>query len=519
MNSQPTHDAVAFIRLHQDGRSTTLSPGLNDSELREGQLLFEVQCPVGARVLFDDQPLPVVWTSDGSAGYGQLDLTNRVGFHRFSVSTPRESVAFDIRTRTAKVTHAEIESMARVVSGQVFSFKRQFVYTDATGRRRTVPMPEIAFGWLRDRLPELVRIVRAIDARPATETRQQFTTSHQARGVSVPRTLRLLRETPGLLESIPGGPLEVNDQRYWPAAVVVRERNREPARIEHMQLAHFLARAAHLLAGLRGIVPADLRTTVLVWEAEIRAVRSTSIVRRHDVPNAQAAWTPLPTELQKTEQRYRRVRELHSEFLQDIDVADYSSDSVRANIRDVWEIYQTFAAHMVGRAFGLTYVSSRGDLRDRRSDGVSMYSDKYELFYDCRPPAKVISTWRDDTIRPADERPDIVLRRRADGAVAVLDAKFRVDRQGVARAEDLFEMQGYLNSFAIRAGGIVFPGTSPVPRLLEGRGMLLVELPLRALFFDEDQEGALDNLSAGILRLFVAPERLRSVPAIVTFTV
>ncbi len=80
-------------------------------------------------------------------------------------------------------------------------------------------------------------------------------------------------------------------------------------------------------------------------------------------------------------------------------------------------------------------------------------------------------------------------------------------------------MQGYLNSFAIRAGGIVFPGTSPVPRLLEGRGMLLVELPLRALFFDEDQEGALDNLSAGILRLFVAPERLRSVPAIVTFTV
>lgn len=516
MNSQPARDALSLIRLHQDGSSITLSPGLNDRELRESPLLFEVQCPKGARVLFDDQPLPVVWNSDGSAGYGQLDLTNQVGFHRFFVSTPRESVAFDVRTTTAKATHAEVESMARVVSGQVFSFKRQFVYTDATGRRRTVALPEIALGWLRDRLAELVRLVCAIDARPATEARQQFTTSHQARGVSVPRTLRLLRETPGLLESMPDGPLEVNGQRYWPAAVVVRERNREPARIEHMQLAHFLARAAHLLAELRGVVPADLSTSVLSWEAEIRAVRSTRIVRCHDVPNARAAWTPLPTQLQKTDQRYRRVRELHSEFLQDIDVTDYSSDSVRANVRDVWEIYQTFAAHMVGRAFGLTCASRRGDLRERRGDGASMYSDEYDLFYDCRPPARVISSWRDKTGRPADERPDIVLRRRADGAVAVLDAKFKVDREGVAKAEDLFEMQGYLNSFAICAGGIVFPGTSPVPKLLEGRGTVLAELPLRALFFDEDQGGALNNLRAGIQRLFVVPERIGGVPAIVT---
>lgn len=388
MASLPMHEPLPRFRLHQDGRSISLTPGLNEEELREGQLLFEVQSVQGGRLFFDDQPLSAMWSDDGSTAYGQLDLTNQVGFHRFSLQTAKESVSFDIRTTTAKATHAEVESMARVVAGQVFSFKRQFVYADATGRRRTIALPEIALGWLRDRLAELTRLVRSIDARPATETRQQFTTSHQARGVSVPHTLRLLRETPGLLEARSDGPLDVDGHRYWPAAVVVRERNREPARVEHMQLAHFLSRVARLLADLRGVVPRDVLPTVAEWELQIRAVRALHVVRRHDVPNAHAAWTPIPTQLQKTDPRYRRVRELHSEFLQDIDVADYSTDSVRANVRDVWEIYQSFAAHMIGRAFGLTYASRRGDLRERRGDGCSMYSEEYELFYDCRVPAR-----------------------------------------------------------------------------------------------------------------------------------
>lgn len=503
------HEPLPRFRLHQDGRSISLTPGLNEEELREGQLLFEVQSVQGGRLFFDDQPLSAMWSDDGSTAYGQLDLTNQVGFHRFSLQTAKESVSFDIRTTTAKATHAEVESMARVVAGQVFSFKRQFVYADATGRRRTIALPEIALGWLRDRLAELTRLVRSIDARPATETRQQFTTSHQARGVSVPHTLRLLRETPGLLEARSDGPLDVDGHRYWPAAVVVRERNREPARVEHMQLAHFLSRVARLLADLRGVVPRDVLPTVAEWELQIRAVRALHVVRRHDVPNAHAAWTPIPTQLQKTDPRYRRVRELHSEFLQDIDVADYSTDSVRANVRDVWEIYQSFAAHMIGRAFGLTYASRRGDLRERRGDGCSMYSEEYELFYDCRVPARAMTSWRDTTARPADERPDIVVRRRSDGAVAVLDAKFKVDRTGSARSEDLFEMQGYLNSFSVHAGGIVFPGASEEPRFLEAQDITLAELPLRAAFFVAEEDRALEALRAGIQRLLRVPNSLR----------
>lgn len=501
------HD-LASLLVHQDGEPSILVPGLNERLFREGEIFFEIRCLPGTRVLFDDSPAVVIWTTtERTAGYGRIDLTNQVGFHRFTVVNNESALSFDIQTSTAKATLEEVECMARVVAGQVFAFRKQFVYMTATGQRRAVPLPEVAVGWVRDRMPELVRIVRAIDARPATETRQRFVPSHQARGVSVPRTLRLLRETPGLLEALPGGPLEIEGQTYWPAAVVVREREREPARIEHMQLAHFLSCVATLLVDLRAVVPNEVKALLSKWEAELASLRSTRLITTHDVPNARTAWTPLPTKLQRTEQRYRRARELHAEFLRDIDVAEYNPDAVRANVRDVWEIYQAFAAHMIGRALGLKCISARGDLRERNSDGVAMSSEDYELYYDVRPPASVLRSWRDESLRPADERPDIVIRRRVDGAVAVLDAKFRVDREGRARSEDLFEMQGYLNSFGLKAGGIVFPGSSDKHVLIAGRraDRMLVELPLRARAFEQDAEAALARLRDGLEKIFATP--------------
>jgi hypothetical protein len=504
--TQSKHDAEPLVLVHQDGRKVRLSPGLNDVELREAPLLFQIESPAAGQAFFDDQPLPVVWSDNGRAGYGQLDLSNQVGYHRFTLRVAGHDRSFDFRTTTTKATRDEIEAMARVIAGQVFSFKRQFVYADVRGQPRSVRVAEVAFGWLRERLPELAKLTRGIDARPATETRLRFRTSHQARNVSVPQTLRLIRENPGLLEALPGGPLEVDGQKYWPSAVVVRERDREPARVEHTQLAHFLSQIARLVSELHGVVPQDLEGAVASWERTVAGLRATPIVQRHDTPNAHTAWTPLPTHLQRTQPNYRRVRELHSEFLQDIDVGDPSPDAIRANIRDVWEIYQTFAAHMIGRAFNLKYVSRRGDLRERVAQGFSMYSEEYELYYDCRVPPDVIASWRDRSTRPANERPDILLYHRPTRSVAVLDAKFKVDTDGTsAKNEDLFEMQGYLNSFALRGGGIIFPGTSVKPRFVDGGSVLLAEIPLRASFFANNRTDALAELKRSIVKVLHAP--------------
>jgi hypothetical protein len=182
------------------------------------------------------------------------------------------------------------------------------------------------------------------------------------------------------------------------------------------------------------------------------------------------------------------VRNLQSEFLQDIHVNDPSSDPIRLNVRDAWEIYQAFTAHLVGRAFDLSYVSRRSDLRQRAPSGYSMYSAEFELYYDSRTLPASISSWRDKSIRPADERPDIVLFHKLTGAIAVLDAKFKLDRDGRApKNEDIFEMQGYLNSFGVNTGGILYPGAEMKARWIEGDDLRIAELPLRAAFLEQEE--------------------------------
>lgn len=83
------------VRVHQDGETTVLAPGMNTRLFREGELFYEVECPAGTQVLFDDQPLSLVGRAGGhTAGYGRMDLTNQVGFHRFTLGVePRARVS------------------------------------------------------------------------------------------------------------------------------------------------------------------------------------------------------------------------------------------------------------------------------------------------------------------------------------------------------------------------------------------------------------------------------------------
>lgn len=149
-------------------------------------------------------------------------------------------------------------------------------------------------------------------------------------------------------------------------------------------------------------------------------------------------------------------------------------------------MYQTFVAHVVGNALGLEYSSPNKDLRKRSPQGWSMSSGDWKLFFDTKPPTKVLSSWRDAAGRPADERPDVLLVS-ASGQVVLLDAKFKVDIQATrATQPDLFEMQGYLNSFAAKSGGIIFPGPIMAANLISAEGNALLELPIRASHFADD---------------------------------
>ena len=157
---------------------------------------------------------------------------------------------------------------------------------------------------------------------------------------------------------------------------------------------------------------------------------------------------------------------------------DGGLDSVRANLREVWEVYQTFCTHVIGQALDLEYARATRQLRDRDSTGRSMADAAIELYYDVRPATELLASWRDATTRPANERPDIILFDRAAKRAVILDVKFRVGPGGKAKSEDLQEMQSYLHSFGLSTGGIVYPGDGEAC-FHAAKGQTLVELPIR----------------------------------------
>ena len=466
------------VDIFWSGHEQRLVRGEHDIVVPEGVVGLRVSASRRFPVSFDDEPLALVWSVSDDTAYAQVDLTNRVGFHRVSIRSELEAVDFDFQTSSTKAPQQDIKEMANFVIRHVFTFRHQFHYTLPDGTRRTVALPQMEFGWLRDRIPEICTLVGNVARRPGTQFRNRVVTSFQGRHVAVAQTLSHLRENPHFLEPGEGGPFIVNQVSYWPASVRVSTPVREVARREHEQIAYFLRLLAMALLRLRGEAPSLPEEVLEELESQLASVRHHSVIQRYDAPRLRSPWSPMPTIIQRTDDHYGRLRALQAEYMMNIAPTESGYDAVRANVRDVWEIYQAFCAHVVGYALGLHYVSKRCDLRDRDSSGRSMIGGSIELYYDMRPPSDILPSWRDLTARPSAERPDIVLVDRSTKQAVLLDVKFRNDRSGKeANVADLHEMQSYMHSYGLAAGGIVFPGRGDT-QILSAIKRMLVALPL-----------------------------------------
>jgi hypothetical protein len=416
-----------------------------------------------------------------------FDLTNQVGYHRLRIRLGANSHNFDFHTSTAKATRDEILSMAEVCGQYYLGFRRQFSYVAATGERRKILLPQIHFAWLRDRIDELKELTQSINLRPAMISVQRMRPSTRGKGISLSSTIRLLHERPNLLEEREDGPIALNGKRYWPALVMQKVRNAELASREHASIARFIDQLLVGCRDLRKQVESDLYPDVDRIERDLLSILNLAVLSKARMTGMPAT-SPMgvPTQIERSDARYARIRALRSEYLSDIGPSDRYEDSIRANVKDVWEIYQTFVTHVVGNALGLGYSSTSQDLRDRGVDGASMRSAEWILGFDTKPPGAVLVSWRNGTARPAEERPDISLISSTSERSILFDAKFRVAKNlKCATQPDLFEMQGYLNSFSIHRGGIIYPGSTPASTLIEAGNNRLVELPIRASFFTQ----------------------------------
>jgi hypothetical protein len=476
---------VPVICLEQRGRTLEIEPGQYDGELDEGPVLLTFQAFTRPIIELDDKLLVVSWRSRELVAAANFDLTNQVGYHRLRVRLGVRIYDFDFHTSTAKATRDEVLRMAQVCGQHYLGFRRQFSYAAANGELRKVLLPQIHFAWLRDRMTEINELARSINARPSMTLAQRLRPSTRAKSMSLPATIRLLHERPHLLEEREDGPVVLGDKRYWPALVMEKVKNSEPAAREHAAIAHFVEQLFVGCRNLRDQVDRRLRDDVdnlARTLLEILVLPVLAKARR----GAVATPPPLatPTQIERTDGRYARMRSLRSEYLSDIGPSDDYDRSIRANVKDIWEIYQTFVAHVLGNALDLAYCSANQDLRGRDPDGASMRSVNWAFGFDTKPPGTLLTSWRERTVRAADERPDISLVGATLERSILFDAKFRVAKVSTrARQEDLFEMQGYLNSFSIPRGGIIFPGSEPTATMIGWSRNRLVELPMRAEFF------------------------------------
>ena len=481
------------VRLEQAGTVLELSPGTGGYEIVEGKALGFIHATSKPTVYLDDAPVSVSWDHGAKLAVWGVDLTNQVGFHRLEIQIAGATYTYDFRTRTTKATWDEVRSMAEVCVNSYLGYKRQFTYMAANGAARMVRLPQVHYGWLRDRLPEIERLVRSINARPASSSVQTTHVSRRSKGLSVARTSRLLREKHHLLECSEGGPIQIAEADYWPSRVVIHAKERRSQLDEHVYIATFLKALEVQCQDLANVVVPTVKDEVEKFVELVKILRCLPVFRDIMIRPGARPTSVLPTIIQRSDRRYGRMRDLQSEYGADIaDSMDYNR-SIRANVRDVWEVYQTFVAHVIGNALGLAYFSPDKDLRKRSPQGWSMHSHDWRLYFDTKPPRDVVSSWRDKTTRPADERPDILLISSNANRILVLDAKFKIDSVASrATQTDLFEMQGYLNSFGAKSGGIIFPGEDAIANLIVASGNALLELPIRASQFRN--EGGVDTV-------------------------
>ena len=128
--------------------------------------------------------------------------------------------------------------------------------------------------------------------------------------------------------------------------------------------------------------------------------------------------------------------------------------------------------------------------------GVTLW--KCKNFKKCSQLVRLTKEQQQQAI--AQEKAGQLVNRRQYVCVACASAKSASGTN--AKSGDLQEMQGYMNSYGLAVGGIVFPGVGAAQRH-SASGNTLVELPLRP---GSDHDGLLEHVRNTLATMWSQPE-------------
>jgi hypothetical protein len=261
-----------------------------------------------------------------------------------------------------------------------------------------------------------------------------------------------------------------------PSLVVARVRAETLDTPEHRRIARFVGRLWREADAVAksGVIDRDHLATVLTAQELLRETMSTTLFG--DVSPAESEDLVLePTGVELNDARYGALHELRSRYLTEVVPMSSEGQLERQHTARPDEVFQALCTLLLAAAFGLTRRTGGAQGERWESEAWTMYCNR----------EGILPSWRAETERPDDYRPDFVLLRSDDPSRCILlDAKASVDPAGRVPGGRLKEVQAYLNAFGVYRAGILYPGPMNRARSVEStdisaHGYQLRELPVR----------------------------------------
>lgn len=404
--------------------------------------------------------------SAGRTGVLALDYTRSTGFHRLDV----DGQAFWFATEDHKLKLEGITRMLGHLRDLGTGWTGQALFSDGSGYLD----PHVVYGWFDANADEALDAIEMVLAAPRTDDVSDRVLSRRSGSsvLAVP-TLRFLRSDPrrNVIEQ-EGGLLTAAGKNYNPTRVVARRRQRTVDTIANRRAVHLLGLLGQLLSELlRTQLPSVPRARCRLWRERVGrlSARSLAVTLR---PKPSALGLPRHGP-EFTERSYIKIFDL----ARTVGGFGWSANAQPAKrysyIESADRIYQAYTAHRVASVLGLTQTSGAFG-----SAPLAFTGPGFDLYYDTVPPAEVIASWRAGTSVPDASKPDLLLRERATGKVAVLDAKYRIGSDGHASEDSRKEVAAYQSLYGLSSVAILYPGVGKDVRVIADHGESVVEIPV-----------------------------------------
>lgn len=432
--------------------------------------------PDAGAMRLDGRPLAVAFDRATRTATIALNLARATGYHELQVGADRRYV---FGTEDAKLRIEGVVEMLAYLREHANALGLSWNGTiQFSGTGQVLRDVRLDVAWLERHIGEIATIAASVSRRPFTASRQRQELSQQ--GVpDVAATGRLIRRRPELMERHTVGPVTYGGERWAPREFLRRRREHTVDTQGNRTLTRLLLAVLELVRACQASAPADSQTGLATHHETLAR-----IVRREPFASIRRQRGHLrigahPAAEERVDARYRRGRALLTELLTDRHwdpVNQVTEEWAFAALAD--QVYQAFASIVIARTFDLEPAAPLGH------SGPHFTSDSYEMWLDSAPPDGILHNWRDDTSTPASLRPDIVLWRRSDNCVAILDAKYRSGGLR-ATAVSLSEVQLYLQAYGCRDVCVLYPptrGGEPwEPHLVTNQHFGITELPLRPM--------------------------------------